>query len=223
MPLDHADRVAVVRPVRVRGVDKLILCLNAGLLPGIMPPMRKIILLTIVGIIILSPAWADAVDNTAVVNAALDQATRQGAAPVWKASLGEIENSVAVFVEANKNLNEEARALEAQQSRLEEAINTQRQTNAEQAAALAARREELDAPAASGAGKQRLAQMEKNTTAAGNAVTAAQARLKAVDSKLALRRLKIEGLELEKKIGLNGLRHADGFNAGASQVRGQVS
>ncbi|MBF0386839.1 MAG: hypothetical protein HQL20_03170 [Candidatus Omnitrophica bacterium] len=161
--------------------------------------MKKLILLTMAGVMFSSMAYAVRPEAESAVNAALDQISQGGVAPRWKSSLGGIEEAIAVLVEANQRLMQEYQALSAQMSALEADITSQHQKNNEQDSALAARRAEVSVPAADGVERQKLALLGKDTEQARLAAAAAQSRLKSVDSKLGLRKLKVQELELEKK------------------------
>ncbi len=173
--------------------------LNDRALPIIIISMKKIILFTVIGAMVASIAGAAMEDNNAAVSAALDRMSRRNDSPRWTSSLVEVEGAAADLVDANRKLMTENQSLLAAQAALEADIRVQRQKNSDQASVVAERRAELNLPASGRAERQKLSQSEKDIQQARGEVSLAQARLKAVDSKLALQKLKVQGLEIEKQ------------------------
>ncbi|MBF0595290.1 MAG: hypothetical protein HQL22_10035 [Candidatus Omnitrophica bacterium] len=176
--------------------------------------MKKTILLTVTGIMIAS--WGFAADRNVLsaVDAALDNASKAkkvpaaqidpvqlGAetAPVWRSSLADIEKTSGSLVETNRKLAQEHNRLNDQLTAMEAAVTAQRQENERQLAAIEERRRIIDAPSAEGVFRQKIAKAGRDLQALQPQVSQAQARLKAVDNRIALRKLKIQELELEKK------------------------
>lgn len=146
-----------------------------------------------------SIAGAARTGTDAAVNAALDQLTQQREVRPWTSSLGEIENAAAALVESNRRLTAEYRALSNQLSAMEAAVKAQRQRNGDLERTLAAHQQEVGTPSTTGSEKQRLTEVERQVREARTAALSLESRLKAIDNKLALRQLKIQELDLEKK------------------------
>ena len=121
------------------------------------------------------------------------------AVPVWKASLADIENTSSVLVETNRKLAEERDSLNNQLLVVEATVTALRQENERQLALVQDRRRAISAPSDESGLGQRIARVEQEMKTAQARTSQAQSRLKAVDSRIALRKLKIQELELEKK------------------------
>ncbi|MEI6438315.1 MAG: hypothetical protein WCO69_06170 [Candidatus Omnitrophota bacterium] len=157
------------------------------------------ILLLLISLLAAAPVWASTPDNDAAVSAALDRMSEGGEAPRWRSSLGDIEQATSVLVEANRKLTSEYQSLSARLDSFESDLAAQQKKNAQIEADIAERRAVINTPVSSSPEKQKLTQAGKDVREAKLAADAAQARLKAVDSKLDLRRLKAQELEIEKK------------------------
>jgi len=170
----------------------------------------KRILLSVTAVLFFSSAGYAAQQGTVspAVISALDAMSgagdnRQG----WNSSLGEIENTTAVLVDLNTKISREYQSLNARLQGIQSEISEQQKKNSRLEAMIQERREALDAP---DDGRPEKVQSDKELETLRALVTSVKARLNAADSRIALRKLKVQELELEKRLLLRDSQsHSD--------------
>ena len=130
------------------------------------------------------------------VMSSLDRASGIDNGSGWQSSVSDIEKTTAVLVDLNNKLSREFQSLNTQLSTIQTGITTQQQKNAMLAAAVEDRRKELGSPSDF---KVRQTKAQKEVQALQALEASAKARMQSADSRIALRKLKVQELELEKK------------------------
>lgn len=174
--------------------------MNALGLTVIMAPMKKIILTGVGLLAVITAAGSASSDVLSAVDAELN---RLSASPKPEArletSMSSMQSTAEALLTENAGLQREYKDLLSQVVAAEAAVDVQRKKNADQLAALEARRRELESPSVTGELRQKIAAVEKDTASERGMLNAAQARLQAADSKTALLKLRVQELEIEKK------------------------
>jgi hypothetical protein len=135
--------------------------------------------------------------SSAAMASALDRVAAAGNGVSWRDSLARIEATTATLVDLNARLTRENRALNAQLSGIQSAIASEQRKNADMLAAIDEHRKAV--PGTDGFSRKRK-QSQKEIDSLAMLVASARARLAAVNSGIALHQLKVQELELEKRI-----------------------
>ena len=148
--------------------------------------------------------------------------------PRWKSSLGEIQQAAATLLETNSKLNTESRQLNNELDALQVKIDQQRVKNAQVAddiVQLRGKAEENNDPAQIARLKEILVDRNQQVQAQRVELLALKAGRGSMDSRVALARLDVAGLEIDQKskdvdvklrdeAAINGLRaQSDGMRA----------
>ena len=167
---------------------------------------RLLLFIGVIGVasqISCGPLFAGEQDISGIdADAAAITAAGAEAVPQWSSSLDGIEATTTTLLETNNKLGEEYRALNSEVANLNREILKQGQTNASYEDAIRQKNGALDLPAQAEEVKARIAKTEKEIAQAKNTLAGLKARQQSANSRVALRRLKLKQLELEKQAAL---------------------
>ncbi|MBF0485970.1 MAG: hypothetical protein HQL16_05605 [Candidatus Omnitrophica bacterium] len=122
--------------------------------------------------------------------------------PQWNESVSSIEKNTASLLEMNARLSSEYQALSQEYIALKSEIIARKLKIKEGALALEARQHELDAPVEMSVGKAKAAKLESAIAIKKESLGTLEAARQRADSKLKLRRLKADSVDLEYKTAL---------------------
>ena len=122
--------------------------------------------------------------------------------PRWKSSLGEIQRAAATLLETNSKLNSEARQVKAELDLLQSQVQQQRTGNAalsDEIEQVRGKARENGDPDDISRLKEVLADRGREIQAQKEILASLKAREDSIESRLALARLRMAGLEVDKK------------------------